>query len=244
MPPLLLLTRPEPASRRFLAELEALAGRRIAAVMAPVLAIEPVPVALAERPAALVLTSENGAGRAGALGLAGLTAWCVGPRTAHAARAAGLRAIEAGPDAEGLVARLLAERPEGPLLHLRGEHAAAPVAARLRAGGIEVGEAVAYRQRALPPTGAARAALGGERPVVLPLFSPRSAALVAGWGVGAGAPLHVVAISPAAARAAAPLGARTLDVAARPDGAAMAGATLRRLEPAGEPRLEGATGAD
>lgn len=246
MAPILLLTRPDPASRRFLAQIEARARQRIEAVISPVLAIEPLPVELAAPPKALVLTSENGAARAGALGLAGLTAWCVGPRTAAAARAAGLRAIEAGPDAEGLIARLLAERPAGPLLHLRGEQVAVPLAARLREGGLEIREAVAYRQRALPPNAAAREALGGTRPVVLPLFSPRSAALVAGWcrTVPLQAPLHVVAISPAVARQADGIGAQTIGIADRPDGAAMAEATLRRLEQAGGAALEGSERPD
>jgi uroporphyrinogen-III synthase len=150
--PLLLLTRPRPAARRFLDACEEALWEPIPAILSPVLAIRPLLLEVGERPAALILTSENGAARAGELGLAGLPAWCVGPRTAQAAREAGLEAVEAGPDAEGLLAALLAARPQGPLLHLRGEHARGDLAPRLRAGGLEAREAVAYAQDPRPPT--------------------------------------------------------------------------------------------
>ena len=232
----LLLTRPLPAARRFLLDCDAAAGRPILAILSPVLAIHPVEPILDARPTALILTSENGATRAAELGLTSLPAWCVGPRTAEAARGAGLAAIEAGPDAEGLVAALLSARPEGPLLHLRGEHARGDIAARLRKAGLRAEDAVAYRQEALPPTPEARAALDGGSPLVAPLFSPRSAALLAAWAPAA--PLHIVAISPAVAKGARRLHPLTLRVALAPDGPAMVTATFAALETATAPRLE------
>jgi uroporphyrinogen-III synthase len=223
----LLLTRPETASRRFLVACEAALGTPVPAVVSPVLAIRPVEVALTERPAGLILTSENGAACARELGLSQLEAWCVGARTAEVARAGGLHAIEAGPDAEALVAALLEARLEGPLLHLRGEHARGEVVERLRAAGIDAREAVAYRQEALSPTTEARAALDGAGPLVAPVFSPRSAALLAAWGPRA--PLHVVAMSGAVAEAAQALAPASLTVARSPEGGAMVEATLRAL---------------
>lgn len=223
----LLLTRPIPAARRFLLACEAAAGRPIPAILSPVLAITPVEVALDRHPAALILTSENGAARAAELDLGGLPAWCVGPRTAEAARAAGLRAIEAGPDAERLLAALLRARPEGPLLHLRGEHARGDLAVRLRGAGLAAAEAVAYRQEAQPPTSEARAALDDAAPLVVPLFSPRSALLLGGWTPRA--PLRVVAISPAVEAEARRLRPASLASAAAPDAPAMVEATLAAL---------------
>jgi len=231
--PRLLLTRPEAAARRFLAEMEALAGRPLRATFCPVMAVRAIEAAVARRPDAVILTSEAGAGRAGAMGLAGLPAWCVGARTAEVAARAGLLPCEAGPDAEALVAALLAARPLGRLLHVRGEHAAGAVAARLRAGGLIVEELVAYRAEALAPAPGARLALDGPAPLVAPLFSPRSVALLAAWGPRA--PLLVAAMSPAVAEAARALGPLRLVTAARPDGTAMAEATLALLEG----RLEG-----
>ena len=226
--PRLLLIRPEAASRRFLAACEAMAEARLPAVLSPVMEIQPVEVTLPSVPDALVLTSENGAVRAGELGLPPLEAWCVGPRTAAVARERGFRALEAGPDVEALIGTLLAQRPPGRLLHLRGEHARGDLAVRLREAGLDASEVVAYRQVALPPTREAREALVGPGPLVVPLFSPRSAVLLSEWAPQA--PLHVVAISEAVADAATqrllPLG---LEVAAAPSGEAMVAATFGRL---------------
>ena len=228
MSPHLILTRPEAVSRRFLAACEAMAGTPIPSLLSPVMEIRPVEVMLSSVPAALVLTSENGAVRAGELGLPPLGAWCVGPRTAAVARDRGFRALEVGPDAEALLATLLARRPPGTLLHLRGEQARGDLAVRLREAGLDASEVVAYRQVALPPTREAQEALAGPGPLVVPLFSPRSAVLLSGWAPQA--PLHVVAISEAVADAAAqrlrPIG---LDIAAAPSGEAMVAATFGRL---------------
>ena len=223
----LLLTRPEAASRRFLGACEAARGGPVPAVLSPVMAIRPVEVWLEEPPTALILTSENGAARAGDLNLAPREAWCVGPRTAAEARRMGFRAIEAGPDARSLLAALLDARPAGPLLHLRGEHARGEVVRRLRAAGLDAREAVAYRQEALAPSPEARVSLDGPDPLVAPLFSPRSAVLLAGWEPRA--PLDVVAMSPAVAEAARPLRPGRLCVASSPTGAAMVEATLAAL---------------
>jgi uroporphyrinogen-III synthase len=227
-PPRLLLTRPEAAARRFLASCEAAVGALLPAILSPVMEIRPVEVHLAQRPAALILTSENGASRAGDLNLAPLDAWCVGLRTAEVARAKGLLPRRAEPDAEALLRVLLLARPPGLLLHLRGAHARGDLARRLRENDLEATEAVAYRQEALLPTPEARAALDGPGPLVVPLFSPRSAALLAGWGPRA--PLHVLAMSDAVAEAAAKqLGPRSLVRIAVSSGPAMVTATLDRL---------------
>jgi uroporphyrinogen-III synthase len=223
----LLLTRPEEASRRFLAACEAAHQGPIRAIIAPVLAIRPLEVRLSGRPSALILTSANGAARAGEMDLGALPAWCVGPQTAATARRLGFEAVEAGPDADGLVDAVLRARPVGRLLHIRGEHARGDIAERLREAGLDVGEITAYRQEALAPTAEARAALEGRQPLVVPLFSPRSAALLAAWDPRA--PLRVVAISDAVAEAARPLVPESVRVARSPASEAMVEATLAAL---------------
>ncbi|MBW7922256.1 MAG: uroporphyrinogen-III synthase [Rubellimicrobium sp.] len=230
--PVLLLTRPAPAAERFMAELGDVAG--IEVIRSPVIRIAQLDVALPDiHPAALILTSENGVQAAARLGLAPLPAFVVGPRTEAVARASGFDPAPPVPDAKALYAHLLALRPAGPLLHVRGEHASGRVGPRLTEAGVPVVELIAYAQHALPPSDAARAVLAGARPVVLPLFSPRSAALVAGWGRPV-APLHVAAISDAAAAKAAPLAPRSVAVAATPDGPGMVAATRRAIRRARE----------
>lgn len=209
---------------------ERLAGVEI--VQSPVIGIEQLDPPRPEiTPRALILTSENGAEAASRLGLAPLPAHVVGPRTFEVARSFGFDPAPPVPDAKTLLAHLLDLRPEGPLLHVHGEHASGDVAPQLNEAGIPVVELVAYAQHALGPNDDALAALQGDRPVVLPLFSPRSASLVAAWSEPR-APLHVVAISEAAAAKAEGLGARSMVIADTPDGPGMAAATCLALDKA------------
>ncbi|WP_323763882.1 uroporphyrinogen-III synthase [Marinovum sp.] len=230
-PPALLLTRPRPDAESFLADLRRLVtpGR---VVISPVLRIVPTgEVPDLSGVAALIFTSVNGV-RCYA-GPPGLRAFCVGRKTTAAARQAGLQAELAGESADQLVAHLTRLRPEGALLHLRGAHARGAVAARLTQEGLGTRELIVYDQQACGFTHEAHVLLEQERPVVLPLFSPRSAEIVAGQA-GARAPLWIVALSPAVARGASLLTPERLVIAARPDRAAICAAVagvLRRGSP-------------
>lgn len=225
---ILLLTRPAAASARTAAEVARLCpGVRI--VLSPVMEIVPLPVELDVVPGGLILTSENGAEVAGGLRLPpGMRAWCVGGRTAEVARAAGFDAVSAEGDAEALLALILSRGEEGPLLHLRGEHARGDIAPRLRAAGRAAREAVVYRQEERRLNTEALAVLGGGERVVLPLYSPRSAAIIVEQGPFA-APLSIIAISRAAGRAAEGLGAKDISLIDKPDGQYMLSAIVDSL---------------
>lgn len=179
MPPTVLLTRPQADSQRFAARL---AGAAV--VISPVLRIVPVAhdaARLAKAPG-LVFTSVHAVPAAGPG--RGRVAFCVGPRTAAVARAAGFAVTEGPGDAAGL-APLLAQA-ELPLIHPRGAH----LARDLGVPGV-----VVYDQRPAALTDQARALLAGRAPVILPLFSPRSARLLAEQAWRAAAPLWLAAIS-------------------------------------------------
>lgn len=216
--PPVLLTRPEPESLRFAVCLG------VPTLISPLLRIErrrgPVPAA-----DALLLTSGHGvAAWVEAGGARSIPAWCVGPRTAAAARAAGLDVRATAADAVALADIVPDDAP--PLLHARGAHTRGGLAGRLRARGLRVAEAVVYDAVAVPLTEEARRAARAG-PVVAPVFSPRTACLLAeAWPEGALGHLHAVALSPAVARA---LPVPPFRVATRPDGAAMAEATLAAL---------------
>lgn len=207
--PGLLLTRPEPAARRFAARL---ARPGLGIVISPVLRIEPRPHDRAAIDAArgLVFTSVHGVRAAGAG--RGRPAICVGPATAKAARKAGF-AVTVGPgDAQGMLG-LLGDLGPG-WLHPHGAH----LAQRLPVPGV-----VVYDQIAQPLTAEAVALLAGPAPVVLPLFSPRSAALVA---TAVGRPRAALWVAPISARAAAAWQApqERMVVAPSPDAAGVAAA--------------------
>lgn len=201
--PILLLTRPGDDSERTAARIGA------DVIVAPILQIVPVDhdgAALAQAPG-LVFTSAHAVASAGPG--RGRPAICVGERTGQVARDAGFAVIQGAGTADSLVP-LIAASPV-PLVHPHGRH----LAQRLAVPGI-----VVYDQRPQPLTARARAALMGARPVVVPVYSPRSARLLAGMAAGARAPLWLVAISDAAAAAwTAPAARRA--VADQPSGRAM-----------------------
>jgi len=222
---ILVLTRPQADSERFLAAVEAEFGP-VKAVISPV--IEVVSLA-AEIPTydEVILTSANGVAEAARLGVkAGTPAWCVGQRTAKLAREAGLEPISADGNADDLVDLILSQSA-GTLCHIRGVHTRGQVAARLIAQGRVCKEVIAYDQRDIPPTQAALDVLAGTDPIVLPLFSPRSALLIPAVEQ---APVHVIAMSQAVAAEVADLGADTVTVAESPNFEAMLAATCRRLD--------------
>ncbi len=225
---ILLLTRPAAASARTRAEVERVRPGQLV-VVSPVIEIVPVDPGPLPVPGELILTSENGAEAARRLGLPkALRAWCVGAQTAAAARMAGFDAVSAEGDAEALLRLILAKEDRGPLLHLRGEHARGDIAPRLRAAGREARDAVAYRQDERRLTAEAQAVLAGREAVVLPLYSPRSAAILAAQGPFA-APLRVIAISRATLRAAGMLGAAETLIIGNPDGRGMLAAIAASL---------------
>jgi uroporphyrinogen-III synthase len=216
--PVLLLTRPAEASRRFAAQAQArLPG--LGVVISPLLA----PVFLAaDLPGAwdgVLFTSETGVEALARLTALRGPAVCVGTRTADAARAAGWQARALGGDAEGMVAGLTAAPLQGHWLHARGADAAGDLAARLRAAGMAVTEVIVYDQRPQPLSAQARAVLAGPGPVWLAVFSPRSARIFVAEAGDIAAPVQAVAISPAAAAALG--GLCPVAVAAAPDASAM-----------------------
>ena len=209
-----LLTRPEPAAAETAADLRARGVGPV--IVAPLMrrVLLPVPPV----PGGVLLTSRAGVAAWAAGGDGGAwPAWCVGPRTAAEARAAGLDLRGHAADAAALAEAIPEDAP--PLIHLRGAQGGG-LAPRLRARGLAAAEAVVYRQDPAPLSPEARAAVEAG-PVVAPVYSPRAARLL-----GNDCPPHAlphlrpVAISPAAA-AALPRAVPSARVAARPDGAAM-----------------------
>ncbi|MDO5706528.1 MAG: uroporphyrinogen-III synthase, partial [Paracoccus sp. (in: a-proteobacteria)] len=189
--PTVLLTRPDADSRRFADQLAADADTSALPVLiAPLMRIVPLPhdPAALEAARGLLFTSAQavpfaGAGR-------GRIAYCVGGHTAGAARAAGFDVIEGPGDAAGLAP--IVATATVPLVHPRGRY----LARDLGAQGV-----IVYDQEQLPPEPTALDLLAGDAPVILPLFSPRSARLAAGMAQGSRAPLWIAPISVAARQA-------------------------------------------
>lgn len=173
-----LITRPEPQASRFSTALQNRYGDLVQPVLTPLL--RPVfmnPVLPDGSFGSVLFTSETAVRAAVAIADMGLPkrAYCVGDRTTQVATDLGFQAHSAAGDAESLF-KLLLERPEhAPFLHLRGREVRGDLSDRLVAAGVPAASVVVYAQETLPLSGEAVAALQGNGPVVLPLFSPRSA---------------------------------------------------------------------
>ncbi len=233
MTPTVILTRPKAQSESFAAKLKAAWGRPIDVIIAPLMEIVPVD-ASCDRPDAVIFTSANGVLASERLGLrAGLTAWCVGSKTAELAQKVGFVPRIGPGDADGLVAAIITAKPDGKLAHIRGRHARGDVSARLNAAGITCEDIIVYDQKALPLTHEAKSAVSEQDFVLFPLFSPRTATILNGEGPFA-ATVHVIALSEAVKAGIEPKVTQHVTLAASPDGNAMLAATLKVLRSHGD----------
>ena len=224
--PCLVLTRPRGQAEEFAALFEG----QVNVILSPVQRIEPVCVA--QHPAqwrTILVTSGNGVRALAALGLPAETrVFAVGDRTAELVENAGMQVVSAKGTVEDLLALCLAHPEAAPFWHLRGHHSRGDLAPRLRAKGLETYETICYQQVEQDLTREARALIEGERPVVLPLFSPRSAALVLEQA-RPGPRCICVAISKRVAEVAAQSGVTEIVTAQAPTRDAMAESIWRCL---------------
>jgi uroporphyrinogen-III synthase len=160
--------------------------------------------------------------------LPGLTAWCVGPKTTERAKSAGYKTITGPGNAHGLAQMVINAAPCGRLAHIRGRYAQENVAQLLTNAGIACTDIVAYDQNSLVLGADAKKPLKGELPVVVPLFSARTATILGEQGPFC-APLHLVVMSEQIKLAAGSLNAQTVSIAAHPNGNAMVDATIARV---------------
>ncbi len=234
MQPTIVLTRPQSQAEVFAADLTAAHGAPLPILIAPLMAIEAVAkVAPFAPPDHVIFTSANAVKEVDRLAIPrGAIAWCVGDQTSAAAAAAGFEVENAHGDSADLVARMIAAQPTGQILHLHGAHTTGHVAENLAAAGLPCDARVVYRQLAQPASAELRMAFQGNTPLIVPVFSPRSAKLLAQVGP-IDAPFTAVAISETVAQTARALLPADVIVANFPDKAAMILATLTALRSAG-----------
>lgn len=223
--PSLLLTRPAAQSARFASRLEDRLGPGWRIVTSPLLDIRFLsPVLPSGRFPVVVFTSEAGVAGYARLSIERASrAWCVGPRTAQVAQAEGFETLDGGGDAPTLLQRILGSKQAGPILVVRGDIQATDVAGQLRLAGKDAQDVTVYAQVPAPLNAEGTALMQDTRAVIAPLFSPRTASLLAAEPAvkGRKVPLWVIALSgnvAEAARAMRPDGCLT---AARPDAEAM-----------------------
>lgn len=222
--PILVLTRPKAAAHRFLTQVETALGRDVPHVISPILQIQPV----GDWPALsddieVILTSEHAARG----DLSGISAHCVGRRTAEAATAQGAQVQNVAVNAGALLQKL-GTQPAN-YVHVCGSHKAVDISARLTAAGLSCRDHQVYAQVVQPLTDAAHAALEGEDPALLPLFSPRSARLVGEAIAKPGPHLLVVGMSDAVAAEWRATTRKTAEFVDTPTGDAMVSGIVAAL---------------
>ncbi|MDO9639175.1 MAG: uroporphyrinogen-III synthase [Pseudotabrizicola sp.] len=173
-----LITRPEPQASRFASALRDRYGNRVDPVLTPLL--EPsflTPDLRGMSFRSVVLTSETGARAAAALAGLPAQAFCVGDRTAEVATDLGFQAISAKGDAGDLFHLVRTQPEHAPFLHLRGQDTRGDLVARLAGAGLRAHDAVVYVQQPVALSQDAVRVLSAGGPVIVPLFSPRTATL-------------------------------------------------------------------
>lgn len=219
-----LLTRPQAQGESFARKLVERFGDRVRPVIAPLMAPEYQSPIAPEGPfAAVIFTSSHGVEGAVRLGLPlPKLAYCVGRSTAAAAIAAGLDARSADGNADDLVAAIEDGALKGRLLYIRGVDTSGDVGNSLIAKGFMVVSLQVYLQKSIPFGRESTDLLGKNVPVILPLFSPRSAQLFRdALPSTVRADLRIVAMSDAVAEAAADIPHSALVVARNPDAPGM-----------------------
>lgn len=214
----LLLTRPRELAFQFLETLDPAALAGVEVVISPLIEIVTL-----DRPtdtegaAGAIFTSGQGVARAP--NGAGLPAYCVGRRTANAARVAGWDVRLVAETAKDLLAAIPGD-VVGPLNHYCGKHRSGTIAEQLTARGLLTHVVVLYDQQLRSLSAEARELLAGPKRVIVPLFSPRTAAQFLVESEGA-TRIEVVAISDAAADLLRDKISAPVHVARAPDGLEM-----------------------
>ena len=218
----LIMTRPRSASQAFLVLLPAPVRAMFRPITSPLIEI-------VRLDASVTLSGDDGVIFSSANGVHaapdgdGRAAFCIGPATTHAAKQRGWAAEQSGTDADSLVATLIATRPGRRLVHLSGTHTRGDIAARLSAAGLTAEHVALYDQRLCGLTPEAAQAISDAPLVVVPLFSPRTAAQFAHIAPRTSS-VHAVALSPAVAGALGGAPLSDLTIATHPDAQAMAAA--------------------
>ena len=178
----ILLTRPHDQALRFSEDLVRLGVISKNILVDPITKIEGVDVLYNfSSVRGLLITSANAVTYLPAT-LVGskLPTFCVGGATTRAALKQGLMAQNLAATAQGLYNVLSGRQIEGPLLHLRGTHTTLDLEAYFWDTSIEVKNLIIYRQISQNLEPATYNLLRGIVPIVLPIFSSRSAKLLCG----------------------------------------------------------------
>ena len=211
---ILLLTRPKQSAIGFAQGLRADRLENTRVVFSPLLKIVPTGADPAlESDTSVIFTSSFGVGFAPPG--EGRSAYCVGETTNAAAAARGWDVKHVSVTAEHLIADLDLSQVKEPLVHLAGRHVRGDIAQKLKKIGMNAILVTLYDQQLVPLNAEAQDVLKGEYPVIVPLFSPRTASHFIGEAKEI-SQVHFVAMSQAVVEALGNRTGKSLTIAQAP----------------------------
>ncbi len=177
-----LLVRAKAQSERYADELRDTLAMNIDIIISPLLRIEAVKTGIDyDDVHTLLFTSSNAVGEfVRRESRRDIPCLCVGNRTTEKAVSAGFTAISANGTADDLLdlSKRHAIGKTGKFLHLRGKHVARALVESLNEDGLKAEQVVIYEQASQALSKQALEKLQSQRNIIVPLFSPRSAALL------------------------------------------------------------------
>ena len=208
----LLLTRPLAGSEAFWQALSGEVRSLVVPIFSPLIEIIPIE-STPDIEGCVIFSSVNGVENS-PLG-DGRIAYCVGEMTTNAAVSAGWNACQVGETANHLVAVLAALPEKTVFTHLSGIHARGNIAQLLSAAGHYTRRIAVYDQLQCKFTREATEAIASKVPMLVPLFSPRTALTFMEQDIGQ-APRHLIALSEDVAASVRKLNWSSLTVCAAP----------------------------
>ena len=178
----------------------------------------------------IIFTSSNGIEAIENLSVPqNMPCFAVGPKTAKRASGLGFLTSHGQGNADDLISLILSRSSVGRLLHISGEHTRGNISTQLTQAGHSCERIVAYKQEPLSLTNEALDAFEGGKPLILPLFSPRTAQLLITQSV----PFehsHMIALSNAVAKPFRGCNLSSLTVAKAPNSESMLNELVKTFE--------------
>ena len=224
---ILLLTRPLDGNARFCLKIKHLLNK-CEILDSPIQKIEFLPsLSKVNKNAVLIFTSVNGLRAAEKHNLTNNRCFVVGKNTKKIAVSFGYEVLGFSKDQENLLKLIKSKKPTESMVHIRGKHTVGNLCASLKKSEFSCLEIIGYNQEPLKIKKQNLRKIQSGRPVILPIFSSRSAKLLRSNIDLSG--FNVVAISEAVAQILTGVELGELVISKKPNLNSMQEATLAIL---------------
>ena len=225
---ILLLTRPLDGNERFCSKIKHLLYK-CEILDSPIQKIEFLPgLSKVNKNAVLIFTSVNGLRAAEKHNLTNNRCFVVGKNTKKIAVSFGYEVLGFSKDQVNLLKLIKSKKPTESMVHIRGKHTVGNLCASLKKSDFSCLEIIGYNQEPLKINKQNLQKIQSGRPVILPIFSSRSAKLLQSNIDLTG--FNVVAISEAVAQILMGVDLGELVISKKPDLNGMQEATLAILK--------------